>query len=369
MVIAFYINEINFRGLTNSIFKYAYYNQKILKNKSVIFYNLNNYRNQKIVINNFKKKFKTIAISSFSEIDNFKEKLNIEYIYVQKGGEKDEWYSSKIKTLVHVMYPQKLCEIHGHRYVYISEWLSNTFSNKKIEFVPLIVENYNTNKNLRKNLQIENNHTVFGYHGGSDCVDLEFAKDAIIETVRQNRNIFFLFLNIDKFVKHERIIFIKGTSDNLFKRKFINTCDAMIYSRKLGECFGLSCAEFSIVNKKIILYKHSKFKNHLYSLHKDMYYQYSSYQSLMKILASFDKEKKVSYKNKINKYKNCNPIAVMKKFEKIFFKKKSTPRITLIDYVKNYIGYTFMLLSYLRHKFYVHYYNYFYSKIIKKKKF
>ena len=67
MNIAFYIDEMNFRGVANSTFQYAFYNEKILKNKSIIFYNKNNYRNNKEVIQKFKKKFKINSISSFKE--------------------------------------------------------------------------------------------------------------------------------------------------------------------------------------------------------------------------------------------------------------------------------------------------------------
>ena len=42
MQIAFYIDEMNLRGVANSTFKYAFYNEKILNNKSIIFYNKKN---------------------------------------------------------------------------------------------------------------------------------------------------------------------------------------------------------------------------------------------------------------------------------------------------------------------------------------
>ena len=150
MNIAFYIDEMNYRGVANSTYQFAFQNKKILKNKSIIFYNKKNYRNQKEVINRFKKKFKVIGITYFKEIESFKNKLLIDYIYVQKSGEKNDWISSKIKTLVHSVYPQKLNQIHGHRYVYVSEWLSKNFSNNKISFVPLITEVTKNKSNLKK---------------------------------------------------------------------------------------------------------------------------------------------------------------------------------------------------------------------------
>ena len=48
--------------------------KKYLKNKSIVFYNKKNYRNQKDVINKFKKKFKIIGISYFKEIESYKRK-------------------------------------------------------------------------------------------------------------------------------------------------------------------------------------------------------------------------------------------------------------------------------------------------------
>ena len=56
MNIAFYIDEMNYRGVSNSTYQFAFQNEKILKNKSIVFYNKKNYRNQKDVINKFKKK-------------------------------------------------------------------------------------------------------------------------------------------------------------------------------------------------------------------------------------------------------------------------------------------------------------------------
>ena len=140
MNIGFYIDEMNLRGVANSTYQFAYQNKIKLKNKSIIFYNKKNYRNKNNVINKFKKKFKVIGISNFREIDNYKDKLFIEYIYVQKSGKKDNWVSKKIKTLIHCVYSQKLNQVHGNKYVYISEWLSENFFIFIFPFIPLITE-------------------------------------------------------------------------------------------------------------------------------------------------------------------------------------------------------------------------------------
>ena len=150
MNIAFYIDEMNLRGIANSTYLYAFYNIKILKNNSIIFYNKKNFRNKYKVILKFKRKFKVIGINNFSDINSFK-KYRLDYIYTQKGGEKDNWVSNEINTLVHFVYPQKLSEIHGYKYVSISEWLSVNFSNNKIPFLPYITKVDQSKANLKKN--------------------------------------------------------------------------------------------------------------------------------------------------------------------------------------------------------------------------
>ena len=70
MNIAFYVDEMNLRGVANSTYQFAYQNKKTLKNKSIIFYNKRNYRNKNNVIKKFKSKFRVIGISEFKEIDN-----------------------------------------------------------------------------------------------------------------------------------------------------------------------------------------------------------------------------------------------------------------------------------------------------------
>ncbi len=290
MNIGFYIDEMNFRGVANSTYSYALNNKKLLKNKSIIFYNKKNFRNKSEVIKKFKKKFTSIGVSSFKEIDSFQDKFNLDFLYTQKSGNKDDWVSKNIRTLVHAVYPQKLSQLHGYNYAFISEWLAYKFSNNKIPNVPYITESKNITSNLRKKLKIKNNKLVLGCHGGDSSFDMKFAQSAILNTVKNRRDIYFLFLNINKFCNHPQVIFLKGTSDEIFKEKFINTCDAMIYGRSLGESFGLACAEFAVKYKDIISYKFNRHRCHKYYLPKKNYLEYSSYITLYNLLLNFKKK-------------------------------------------------------------------------------
>lgn len=362
MNIAFYLNELNFRGVCSSTFKYAYYNKKILKNLSYIFYNKKNNNNKKEVLKKFERYFKTVGVNSFIEIDNYEKSFGLDYIYVQKSGQKDDEVSNKIKTLVHAVYPQFLSEVHGFRYAYVSEWLSKKFSNNKIDFVPLIVELKKNKKNLRKKLNLKKNSIIFGCHGGESSFDLNFVKETILEIVNKRKDIYFLFLNIQKFVNHNRIIFLKPTSNENYIRAFINTCDAMIYGRSLGESFGIACAEFSILNKKIISYKYNRHRNHLYSLSNKNIIEYSSKNNLYKILQTFKINKNKKIKS-FNKFKDYNNIQTMKIFKKIFLNKKTIKKKkNLFDFLYNYFNLLLILYYYVRHKLYTNYYNIFISK-------
>ena len=320
MNIAFYIDEMNFRGVANSTYQYSYFNELILKNRSIIFYNKKNRSNKKEVITKFKKKFQVIGVNHFRNIEENEKKFKLDFIYTQKGGEKNHWVSYKVKTLVHFVYPQSLKEIHGHRYVCVSEWHSRNFSNNKIPFLPYIVQINKSKQNLKKKLKIKKNQIVFGCHGGESSFDLKFVHDTLLEIVKERKDIVFLFLNIDKFCKHPRIIFLKGTSDETYKKKFLNTCDAMIYGRNLGESFGLSCGEFAIQGKKIISYKFNRHKSHINSLGKKNYEEYSSRKNLFYILQNYNKKNAINF-DKDNKYLNCSPKKVMKIFNEVLIKK------------------------------------------------
>ena len=363
MNIGFFIGEMNFRGVANSSYQYAYYNQILLKNRSIIFYNKEEKFHKKEVISKFKKKFKVIGVNGFKEMDHYGKKLNLDYIYVQKGGQKDHNVSNRIKTLIHSLYPQNLKEIHGHKYICVSEWHSKKFSNNKIPFVPYIVKLHKTKENLNKKLNIKKNQIVFGCHGGESSFDLRFVHQTLLEIVKKRKDVFFLFLNIKKFCNHPRIIFLKGTFDEAYKKKFINTCDGMIYGRSLGESFGLACAEFSIQGKKIISYKFNRHKSHIYNLSKENFKEYSSRKDLFNILNNFNKKRSINL-NKNNRYLDCSPKKVMKIFNKVFLKDNPDIKISTFDYCINFLSFAKMYYQYIRHKIYIHYYRLFESKFI-----
>ena len=71
-----------------------------------------------------------------------------------------------------------------------------------------------------------------------------------------------------------------------FKRKFINTADAMLYGRKEGETFGLAVAEFALAGKPIIASRIANARFHLETL-GDRAITHQTAEELGQILATW----------------------------------------------------------------------------------
>ncbi|WP_440934780.1 hypothetical protein [Candidatus Pelagibacter sp.] len=350
--VGFYLRELNFRGIANSIFIYAKNNQTVLKNKSIIFYNSTALDNKPEAIKEFKKKFKTIKVSNLNELEKINKNLKLDYIYFQRDGAKDELVNNS-KNIIHAVFPQNPFQYHGSNYAFISKWLSMTCSNNKFPFAPLPVQLLENNQNLRNKLKIPRNAKVFGYHGGETSFDLIFVRDAIKKVVQQNKNIYFLFMNIKKFFNHKKVIFLKGTFNQTQKVKFINTCDAMLHARSLGESFGLSCAEFAIKNKPILTYGYCRQRAH-FEICKNNIIPYYSYRDLNTKIINFNKNKKYNSGNLKNDLSEKKTIKIFK--EILLNKKQERRSLNIIDYIM--ISFFFLQKNYfyIRNKVYINFY-------------
>ena len=75
MKVAFFLNWMCERGVPTAIYDYAYFNEKLLNNKSIIIYQ-NNIKNNPDVISKFKNIFDTRTIDEFAQIENFHASVN-----------------------------------------------------------------------------------------------------------------------------------------------------------------------------------------------------------------------------------------------------------------------------------------------------
>lgn len=361
MKIGFYLKELNFRGIANSIYFFAKNNQKILKNKSFIFYNKNAPDNEKEAIIKFKKEFKTFEVEDFNDLEKLNNIVELDYIYFQRDGAKEKLLNGT-KNIIHAIFPQNLFQIHGSSYAYISNWLSKTCSNNKIPYVPLPVKLLKNKKNLRNKLKIPKKAKVIGYHGGSTSFDLDFVKDSIKHIIKKDKNTFFIFMNIKKFYSHRRVIFIKGTFDQNEKNKFINSCDAMLHARSLGESFGISCAEFAIKNKPIFTYGYCRQRAH-FEICKNNVIPYYSYYDLITKIENFKRGKKFNSGNLKKKLSDINTIKIFKKI--LLNKNQQNLKKNIVDLIITIFFNLQRNYFYIRHKIYTNFYRIFYKKLTK----
>ena len=321
--VAFYQPFLNERGTSVAMFDYAYFNEKILKNKSVILYNHHNSWNEKNGEERFKKHFDVYSLDCKEnnqqaineKIDLIVESTNAKWIYMTKYGNNDGCVSSKAKTLVQCIGMASPDQAHGDVFSYGSYWLSNACTGGKYPAVPYMVYLPDENGDMREELGIPKDAIVYGRHGGADTFDMPWAYQVIAEVLRQKDNVYFLFLNTTKFIDHPRVIHLDTIVDNNHKTRFINTCDAMLHVRYIGESFGLACGEFSIRNKPVITWFGSKERNHIEVL-RDKGIYYNTPQELFNILMTFTPDSTKDW----NAYREYTPEKIMKIFDEIYLK-------------------------------------------------
>lgn len=319
MRIAFHSNQLGLRGVEVALYDYALYNEEILGNKSIIISDANS---DLKAYDKFKNRFDVVLYENFNEVQNQIDKQKIDIIYYQKAGNYDGKLVSNAKNVVHSVF--QLNQPHGEVYAYISKWLSNKMSGGSLPYVPYIVDilKYDHNEDYREFFNIPKDAIVFGYYGGSDSFNIDFAKKAVIDVAKDNKNIYFLFMNSDSFGEPlANVLFLEGTTDFGKKIGFINTCDACLHARNGGESFGLTVAEFSSKNKPVITTSYCTVAlNDL--AHLDMLGDkaiiYNNYEDLYNILINFKDIKNT--KSDWNCYNIYNPKNVMDKFKNVFIK-------------------------------------------------
>ncbi|SFT84794.1 hypothetical protein SAMN05421857_3699 [Chryseobacterium formosense] len=319
MKIIFHENQLCYRGTSNALFDYANYNETILNNESVILYPKNSPNNISEAITRFESRFEVIAYNDVADRDRIINSLNADLFYAIKSGEKEtDAPVDLIKTVIHAVF--KYNEPYGDVYAYVSEWLSKTMSDGKLPFVPHIVDLPEVKGNLREELNIPKDAIVFARYGGADTFDIDFVMDAVKKTAIKNKNIFFIFMGTNEFVKrnlfrsYKNIIFLPPTTDVERKVKFINTSDAFLHARQQGESFGMAVGEFSIKNKPIITWSGSDEKSHLDILGEKAVL-YNDKKDLLHILNNFKPDPTQDWDSYSRLF---NPSAVMKKFEDVF---------------------------------------------------
>jgi hypothetical protein len=140
-----------------------------------------------------------------------------------------------------------------------------------------------------------------------------------------NEHAYFLFMNTRKFCEHPRVIHLNRNLDLNYKTKFINSCDVMIHARDIGETFGLSIAEFSIMNKPIITCKCGEIEH--INILGDRAIIYNNKEELIHIFNNI--ETIIHSRTDWNAYTDYSPEKIMELFDTMIF--SSTNLCNLVD--------------------------------------
>lgn len=320
--IILHTNSLTERGTSVAIYDYAFYLRQYLNLNPIVFYNLN-FENNQDCVENFKQQFETLGYESFEVVQNFIDKKEIGYFYAIKYGNRDGIKFSNCKNLIHSVFCSDLNEVHGDRYAFISEWMSQK-TDYKIPFVPHMINLPDHDQNYRKDFGIPESATVIGRYGGKETFNIDFVIESIIETLEKRSDIWFLFMNTDFKIEHERCLYFNPIINLHYKVQFINTCDAFLHARDYGETFGLSILEFASKNKQIISYDNYELqnnhplggRNHFLYLN-DNCFKYSSKKYLNDILLNISRNNpfNTSYLNQ-----KFSPQSVIEKFYQVFIK-------------------------------------------------
>lgn len=314
MKIAFHSEQLGIRGTEVALYDYAHYFEKLLKGKAFIISNKNA---DLTTLDKFRDRFEVFLYNNFSEVPTYLSENNITHIYYIKAGFADGKEVSNAVNLVHTVF--KLNQPHGQHYTFISKWLSKTMTGDSNNYIPHIVTLPDIKENYRTVLGIPEDAIVIGRHGGKEQFDIPFVYEAICEVVNTYSNIYFLFLNTDRFCEeHPNIIHLEPTWDLEKKTGFINTCDAMIHARSGGESFGLSIAEFLHQDKPVIscpLPLTDTDANHIEMLGDFGKWYTNKEECIAEILSIQHKNHEGIYKNLVKQFA---PELVMERFKNVF---------------------------------------------------
>lgn len=312
MKITLHDNSMSVRGTTVALYDYAYFLKHMYGIECSILFDSNHPANDLKVVEKFAKEFSINCYTDKSQINFYLQKNKADAFFMIKCGKPDGIISSVCKNWINAISVCSVADIHGDRFAMGSKWLSD-ITGSQIDYVPYMVNLPEVTGDLRRELNIPNDAIVFGRNGGHDSFDLSFVKQAITEAVREKDNIYFIFQGTDQFAQHERIIFLPSSPDLITKVRFINTSDACLHARQIGESFGLTCAEFSSKNKPVITWSESRERNHIDVLGKKGIY-YKNYEDVKNILLNFTPDNSIDW----NCYKQYYPEPVMSKFKNFY---------------------------------------------------
>lgn len=318
VLIAFNLSNIDVRGTSTAGYDYAVSLKDFYDINSIILTCVDGIHDD-IALYKFIKRFQIFYYKSTNDINKILIDNKCDLIYNIKYGIKESDYvKCNIPEIIHCVFD--MSDPHGTIYAGVSQYVANKY--KYDLYVPHMISLKPSKKrdNMRSMLNIPIDSLVFGRHGGLDTFNLNFVKDSIIQIVNNFTNIYFVFVNTEKFYIHNQIHFLDKIIDNDIKNKYICTLDAYIEASTLGHSFGIACGEVSVNNIPIILYESNNLWNRAHiDIIGDKGIYFTDIDSFYHIITTFNK---FDYINKdLNAYKDYCSKNVIKLFKEKFIDK------------------------------------------------
>ena len=316
MNVAFHSNSMSLRGSENALWDYANLNEAILGNHSVICYPAKIEDTENPTFSKWKARFPLVPYRTKVELTSKLKERGVDILYQIKPGPYDGFVVPGVKNCIHSMFLSD--EFHGDAFAYVSRWCSRVMTGREVSFVPHFVPKLESKENMRVELGIPSEATVFGRHGGNDTFNIPFVWQVVVEHARKFPRDHFLFLNtrlIRGTEKLSNVHYLPATVDPVEKGKFIATCDAMLHARWHGETFGLAVGEFAVLGKPVITYGGSRERAHLEMLSEKALI-YKSKEELLKVLREFRRRAIVGTEYA----EHADPKIVMEIFRKNFLR-------------------------------------------------
>jgi hypothetical protein len=262
--VAFYTNDLGIRGTQTVIWGYAWILKTMYGIEPIIISNPKCNVSSPLLIDDyrdsykdwFEQEFPTVSVETGRALNDYLVANHVDVCYYVCAGDQDETHSipSSLPTVVHCVFDGSIP--FGTVHTTISEYVSRN-AERATGYYPMVLPNVvfmdHTHDDLRAELGIPHDAIVFGRYGGYHQFDIPYVHSVVADVAKKNPHIYFIFMNTHPFTQDiPNIIYLPGTRNMNRKRRFVNTCDAMLHARSDGESFGCACGEFAICGIPVI---------------------------------------------------------------------------------------------------------------------
>ncbi|MEM8700676.1 MAG: hypothetical protein AAGF82_02535 [Pseudomonadota bacterium] len=266
------------------------------------------------VLDKYREALQLVPLPRGRDHCQFSEPHKLDFCYFIRDGRERLLGLSAGRTGIHAVF--RHFEPHGDVYAYVSDWLSDWMTGGQAPAVPHMVSLPDDPGSLRPELGISKDAFVVGRYGGFDQFNIPFAHAAVVEALARRSNLHFLFVNTQKFLEHPRAHFLPPVINPAEKSRFINSCDAGLNAKKIGESFGLAIVEFLHFGKPVFSWAGGMDQNHV-CLTPKRDWNYRTRRDLLRLLTEYvpDPADSDTARNSVECYR---PEPVMRRFESAF---------------------------------------------------